>query len=289
MEKPQDAIEGGDLMSDELAWDVLEQLAEAGVKSITFTGGGEPTLHPHFNKIAWRAHALGLELGIYTHGGHIDIERAVLLKSTFKWVYISLDECTPEAFKASKGVGRFEAVLAGIRNLVDAEGDATITVGFLLHKDNCRQVYNMVQLGTSLGVDYVQFRPLLDYEPNRDTTWTTEAVAHLKYYADDPFVIADTSRFAMYAAWKEHGYATCNWSALQTVITPNGKVWTCTDKREHPDALLGDLSVETFEMLWARRGGPCQVNAGCRLLCKGHLGNLEMTQIFADAPHQNFV
>ncbi len=295
MDKPQDAIVGGDLMDTQLAKRILRQLREAGIKSITWTGGGEPTLHPDFNNIVAAAHFMGLEQGIYTHGGHIDSERAGILKEAFTWVYISLDECTPETFKEKKGVNRFEAVLAGIRNLVAAKGDATITVGFLLHKDNCRQVYNMVQLADSLGVDFVQFRPLIAEsmtEPSllsENTTWVTEAIAHLQYYQDDPFVIADISRFAMYRDWTGHGYATCNGSALQTVITPNGKMWICTDKREHADALLGDLSVDSFADIWARSGGPHGVTRTCRVMCRWHIGNEMMDGMFKEIPHSSFI
>jgi len=111
----------------------------------------------------------------------------------------------------------------------------------------------------------------------------------LQQWANDPFVIADMERFAMYGGWAGHGYPTCNWSALQTVITPNGKVWRCTNKREHPDALVGDLSIESFDALWERSGGPCQVNATCRTLCRGHLANLALGEVLAPSPHANFV
>jgi hypothetical protein len=89
--------------------------------------------------------------------------------------------------------------------------------------------------------------------------------------------------------WRGHGYKTCNWSALQTVITPNGKVWRCTNKREHPDALLGDLSIESFEAMWARSGGPCAVDGACRILCRGHFANQTLDGVMTEMPHANFI
>jgi MoaA/NifB/PqqE/SkfB family radical SAM enzyme len=301
-DKPGGAVAGGDLMDYNLAEAILEQLHEAGVKSITWTGGGEPTLHPDFDKIIVDAATYHhLEQGIYTHGGHIDKDRALLLKSMFTWVFVSLDECTPEAYKASKGVDRFEAACNGIRHLVAAEFEptvvknATVGVGFLLHRHNFNQVRQMVELGRELGADYVQFRPTVHFEQDapgqlcEDTTWVNWAIGHLNAYADDPFVIADVERFKMYKDWTSHPYKTCNWSALQTVITPNGKVWRCTNKREHPDALLGDLSVESFADVWARSGGPCQVDGGCRVLCRGHISNLTLDKVMQEMPHGNFI
>lgn len=294
-DKPQGAVAGGDLMDTDLAFAILEQLHENGVKSLTWTGGGEPTLHPDFDRIVRYAGALHLEQGMYTHGGHIDNTRAVRLKNVFTWVFVSLDECTAESYKASKGVDRFQQATDGIRRLVQAEGKATIGVGFLLHRHNYNKVRDMVALGHELGVDYVQFRPTVHFEQENpdalceDTTWVNWAIGHLNAYAGDPFVIADIERFKMYRSWKGHDYPTCYWSALQTVITPNGKVWRCTNKREHPDALLGDLSKETFAAMWARSGGACAVDGACRILCRGEIANRTLDKVMRPMPHAEFI
>lgn len=293
--RPVGAINSGDLMDLDLAHHILRQLSSEGVKSVTWSGGGEPTLHPYFMGITASAMLLGLDQGIYTHGGHIDEDRARMLKQLFKWVYVSLDECTADAFKASKGVNRFDAVLDGIRRLVAAPGDAAIGIGFLLHPGNFREIYHMVKLGRDLGVDYVQFRPTVRYQQDapgelaEDTAWVTEAILRLGQYAHDSFVVADIERFKMYRDWQGHGYSTCHWSALQTVISPNGMMWRCTNKTEHPDALLGDLSVESFADVWARSGGACAVDGKCRTMCIGHLKNATLSAVFAETPHTNFI
>lgn len=293
--KPVGAIPGGDLMDGDLIDPILEQLSEAGVKSVTWTGGGEPTLHPRFDDIVRCADAWGLEQGLYTHGGHISDERAFLLKRTLKWVYVSLDECTREDFQRSKGVDRFEQVLEGICRLVIAPGSATIGVGFLLHRRNVGQIDHMVHLGRKLGVNYVQFRPVIAYsatEPGQlveDVQWVNTAINGLRRYAGDSFVQADPWRFEAYRDWTGHGYPTCHWSALQTVITPNGKVWRCTDKREHAGALLGDLTEESFVAIWERAGGPCRVDSGCRVMCRGHVSNVTLDAIMTETEHVNFI
>ncbi len=295
MAGPEGAVSGGDLMDYDLAVRILEDLSLSGVKSVTWTGGGEPTLSPDFDDIVWNANYYGLEQGMYTHGGHINSGRAQTIKAFFTWVFVSLDECTPEAYKTSKGINRFQQATDGIRHLVSAEGNATIGVGFLLHRDNFNQVPQMVALGRQLGVDYVQFRPTVHFEQDapgelvEDTAWMSWAIGHLHAYAGDSFVIADIERFRRYQHWQGHGYSTCFWSALQTVITPNGKVWRCTNKREHPDALLGDLSVESFADVWARSGGPCQVDNKCRIACRGDISNLTLTPLMAQQVHANFI
>jgi len=293
--KPLGAMASGDLMDYELAKSILRQLKQAGVKSVTWSGGGEPTIHRQFDEVIEYAHSVGLDQGLYTHGGNIDEERASIIKGTLTWAFVSLDECTPETFQQSKGVNRFDAVLDGIRRLVAAEGEATIGLGFLLHKGNFNQARDMVKLGRSLGVDYVQFRPTILYQQDapgelaEDTKWISWAVGWLNEFAGDSFVIADIERFRMYQNWTGHGYPTCFGAALQTAISPNGMMWRCTNKTEHPDALLGDLSVESFADVWKRSGGPCAVDATCRVMCRQHLANGTMTELAKEMPHRNFV
>lgn len=291
-EKPANAIPGGDLMETSLALDIIRQLAEAGVQSITWTGGGEPTLHPAFNEIIEYARGL-VSQGIYTHGGHIDNERAQLLKETMTFVYVSLDAIDRKSYFESKGVDRFNAACDGIRRLTVFDSGATVGVGFLVTETNYRDVGQAALLADALGADYVQYRPVIRYSQDRpgelaeDTGWLTAAMEEIARL-DSPNVEADLARFRMYRDWTGHGYPTCWWVTLQTVITPNGMVWRCVNQREHASALLGDLSVEPFRDVWERATAHT-VDGDCRVSCRGHMSNLALAEIMADRPHPEFV
>lgn len=293
--KPDGMLDCGDLMTTDLAMRIIFELHRAGVKSLTWSGGGEPTLHPDFNRIIEYAQLAGIEQGIYTHGGHIDNTKAQLMKQSMTFVYVSLDECSEAAFYKSKGVRRFWDVLDGIQRLTSAQGSAVVGVGFLLHPGNVADIGEMVALGHQLGATYVQFRPIIHYEQNapsqlvEDTTWINQAINGLRAYAGDPFVQADTWRFEMYRDWHGHGYTTCNWTALQTVITPNGHLWRCVNRRGHSGAFLGDLTQERFVDIWQRNGGTCAVGNDCRVMCRGHLSNLTLDAIMTQPAHANFI
>jgi len=83
--------------------------------------------------------------------------------------------------------------------------------------------------------------------------------------------------------------STRYWKSLQAVITPNGYMWTCTNKMEHADAVLGDLSAESFADIWARAGSPCGTDSGCRVACRGDLANQTLNEVMTLTPHANFV
>lgn len=293
--KPDGLLSCGDLIDFDLANRVLYEIQASGVESVTWSGGGEPTLHPRFCDIITYAARTGLEQGIYTNGANLPDRHVQLLKDLFTFVYISLDECQRDDYKRSKGVDRFDDVCLNISRLVIARGSATIGIGFLLHIGNVGDIDRMVALGRHLGVDYVQFRPIINYDQScpsqlvEDTQWVNRAINDLRKYAGDPFVQSDIQRFEMYRDWRNHSYSTCNWSALQTVITPNGHVWRCTNKRGHPDGLLGDLTQDSFANIWRRSGGTCQVNDKCRVMCRGAIPNLTLDSIMTVPAHKAFI
>ena len=291
--KPPNWVSGGDLMGTDFALELVDQLAEAGVRSVTWTGGGEPTLHRDFDIIV--QHGAGrIAQGVYTHGGHVNPIRAAVLKQACTFVYVSLDAVDADFYRRAKGVDRFDKACDGIRHLVAASGDATVGIGYLVTADNWRQIPDAVTLCRDLGADYVQFRPTILYDqekpdvPDDDREWLDAAVRLLGWVANESNVIADIGRFEMYRDWDGHNYETCFWSGLQTVVTPNGKVWTCVNKREHAGAEIGDLTVESFAAVWARHK-LAKVTGDCRVMCRGHLANLALDEVMRPREHADFV
>lgn len=278
--KPGGLLDMGDVMDGKLARSILAQLAAAGVRSVSWTGGGEPTLHPDFVGII---RDCPLPQGIYTNGTLIDTQRAAVMKQRMEWVYVSLDRHTRAAYQEYKKTDAFIAAMRGITNLVEAEGRATIGVGFLIGERNYRDVFEIVQFAQMLGVHYVQFRPEIHYnaahpqERPAGLEWIDKAIERLRVVEDVPGVVVDISRFEMYRDWQAHPYPLCHWAQIQAVITPNGRVWTCVNRRGFEGDCLGDLSRETFSDVWARSQAK-EVDGLCRVMCRGHIPNLTLTK-----------
>ena len=55
-----------DSLSIGLARDIITQLAEAKVRGLIFTGGGEPLCHPYIKEGVKLAYELGLDIGFIT-------------------------------------------------------------------------------------------------------------------------------------------------------------------------------------------------------------------------------
>lgn len=293
--KPAGATSGGDLADPVMVERAIKQVAAAGVQGVVWTGGGEPTLHPHFDSIIGWAALAGLSQGMYTHGGHISQERGGRIRDTFTWVVISLDRHTPEGYSAYKRVSpnRFKDACAGVEAL--AGGTCTVGASFLLDEGSWQDAPAMLALARSLGAAYTTFRPMIIFDqtspslPTDDRSWITEAAPMLRAMAAHPDVECDVDRFLMYRDWQGRKYSVCRGIRYNTTITPDGRVWVCPNRREFAGSELGDLSKESFSSIWARHPGQWTNFADCRAMCRLHLLNLTLDVIERPHAHASFV
>ena len=59
-----------------LAERIIDELGEAGVRALIFTGGGEPLCHPDTPDMVTRARARGMDVGFITNGQLLKPESA---------------------------------------------------------------------------------------------------------------------------------------------------------------------------------------------------------------------
>lgn len=285
----------GDMADPAIVRQLLTEAAAMGVRGIVWSGGGEPTLHPDWPDLVRHAHDVGLEQGIYTHGGRIAADTAELARSLLAWVVVSLDAADEHAYAAYKRVStaRFHAACNGVRHLVG--GSAVVGVSFLLSDDNWVQAAKMLTLARTLGATYTTFRPLIETSPAEpariaaDRTWVSWCEPLLRELAKEQDVELDVSRFLAYRDWQGHGYAQCHGPTLSTTVTPDGRVWICPNRREFAGSCIGDLRVESFPALWARHAGAWTVDRDCRAMCRLHPVNATLNAVLAPRQHEAFI
>lgn len=280
----------GDLLSADLVIEILPQLASYGIRSVTWSGGGEPLTNPDALRILRAAYANGIKQGLYTNGTMIDRNSAATIAACCEWVYVSMDEPDKRSYALRKRANKFHDAVRGIQELVDY--GVTVGVGFLIDEQNVGRTADMIRLGESLDVAYVQFRPLIRWNDRRlcdtkdDVSWYA-AVNWESIHSDTVRVEIDPQRFRRYGNWCGHGYDVCWWSGIQCVITPDGRVWTCCNRRGFDGSCLGDLNCHSFAEIWAKRP-IAKVDENCRVMCRGHLPNLELHEIFRERTHADF-
>ena len=81
-----------DKMPTEKVFQALESFKAIGVTGVEFTGGGEPSIHPHFKEIVRYAKDLGFSLGICTNAARFGLDRPIKkdIVELFDWVRMGM-------------------------------------------------------------------------------------------------------------------------------------------------------------------------------------------------------
>jgi MoaA/NifB/PqqE/SkfB family radical SAM enzyme len=149
------------MIAKEKAESIIRDAASLGVKSIIFTGGGEPSAHPHHMELFELALSLGLDCGLNTNG--VIFRRgweAILPK--FKYARFSVDAGTAEEYAAIRRCPpvQYGQALGNIRQLrdeCDRQGSAcVIGAGYVVTPDNWQNLDRGVRALREAGCHYVR-------------------------------------------------------------------------------------------------------------------------------------
>lgn len=143
---------------------LIKDLKEMDCKNMEFCGGGEPTMHPQFEKIVKMFGEDGnFILGVITNG---TLMKQKFLDSDlakyFNYIRVSVDASNPKTYNSIRRSDDFDKVITGIKSLVDYKKknnlDVNVSIRFLMFKDNIHEMISMYDLAERLGVDAVNFR-----------------------------------------------------------------------------------------------------------------------------------
>jgi radical SAM protein with 4Fe4S-binding SPASM domain len=139
-------------LSTQEAMNVIDNISEAGVSVLTFSGG-EPLVRSDIFTVIERATDAGLLCTIASNGTLITKHTAQQLrKSGVRRVEIGLDGCNAETHDFLRNApGAFEATIQGITNCVKAGFDEVCTT-MTLHERNIDELQSTVELAEALGV-----------------------------------------------------------------------------------------------------------------------------------------
>ena len=158
---------------DELTTDeclrLIDELSEAGVVSVTFSGG-EPLMRKDFFEVASYAAKKGLVVFLATNGTLIDKDTAKKLKEIgVEYVEISIDSATKEPHEAFRGLGTFDKAVNAVKYCVE-EGIPLVGIATTLTAKN-EAIDETLKFAKELGANQVVF---LNYVPARGATGNLE-------------------------------------------------------------------------------------------------------------------
>lgn len=214
--------------------DILYQLFDMGCKSITFTGGGEPTCHPQFNLMISFALKLGFKIGLITNGIGLDLIKDYW--NDFEFIRVSLDHSNTEDYYKNKKTHYFDKICRNIFNVVQQSStDIGISAIYTTEKD----AQDFIDLGSVLGVKYTQIKPLVN---NKVETTNTQLNQLNK---DNSFA---TERYLINGS-----NLPCKIAGLIGQVGADGKYYYCCIHRGNPKYVIGDLRTESLQDLIEKR------------------------------------
>lgn len=291
-------------LAPDVAERTIHELSALGVKSITFTGGGEPTMYQHLGKMLRLSKTLGLDVALITNGLRKFSPKTIV--ETCTWVRFSVDAYDRESYIQSKRVDGFERVCRNIKELVGEKkhrhAGCTIGVGILTEAIGLRKLAQAAEVFKPFGVDYIQFRPitfLSNDERNQSHTlrWDEEDYIKAKSFESDAYKV-----FISAAKYRNRGndisqrnYKHCTGVFFSCVIGATGDVWICCHMRGNKKFSIGNINDKTFTEIWhdAKKRNSVHARIGnfeeCMPLCRFHGQNTLLANINWQPQHVNFL
>jgi cyclic pyranopterin phosphate synthase len=248
----KDKVSNDSIDSDNLIT-AIDELKTLGLKAINWTGGGEPTLHPHFEGIIAYVDDLGIKQGLFTNA-----YEPIPLANKFEWIRVSL---TPKGFGSIKVPDvPFGICVNQIKQHTPAD------------------LLSFVKQSKSIGASYFQIRPALENNYKNQP------------YLDKPDFLKqqETNKFKVYLtdykyseAMKPKEYDECYGYHFCPSIDWKGNVLSCLYLANSPDYIFGNINTEHIMDIWKRIPEKVKVFEGCQACCKNH----EINRLLYEVKH----
>jgi len=289
---------------------LLDELAQAGLKSVLFAGEGEPLVHPDLAKMVLRAYDRGIDVGLFTNGQLLTRELAEAMLPALTFVRFSFNGGGRDNYAAIHSVRpeAFDTVVANIAAACEIRDRRALTVDigaqFVLLPENRERLLSAVATLKECGVDYLAIKPFMQregqsyrmesgqYEQESLQALFAEAESH----STDSFrVIARKDTFQDYGT---RNYCNCFGTSFIAVLNSAGVLSSCLPYWEREEFSFGSIYQQSFQEIW-HSPKRAQIKEhlertldaqGCPPNCRPHAINQFLADILhPEVKHINFI
>lgn len=229
---------------------LVEEFAGFGVKSISWTGGGEPTLHPSFPKFIEFAYWAGIKQGLFTNG----LKSIEYDPTLFEWIRVSKTnlDWNEEVLRTLR-----PCKTLGMCINYNGEADEKIIEKTLEIAEKLDSLKESAEYST-----YVQVRPALEIGGKM----TEKEVPKIKH----PLLHITDYKFLGAGAARE--YSVCEAYHFAPFVWQDGDVDVCGYHRKNPKFNLGNLYSRgengRFRHIMQNAPKVMPVVGNCQVCCK---------------------
>jgi len=262
----------------EKAREILTDAAQMGSKAVTFAGGGDPTMHPDFEKLILHSKEAGLEAALFSNCYEMNDSLIETIVRECTWMRVSLDADGPEIYKKTHAMGEeeFNQAIGNVRKITsrarETGSDLRVGICYLMGPHTVKGIYTGAKLAKDLGAQEIRFRPFFNFEDRREGTAITrlmdiqvkkgrdrneqvkeirEQLARAEELRDDGFSVSYPDyRVAALEGKGPRGFSTCYYPQFSASITADMKLYPCCPLKSIPEYEIGDLSNASFREVW---------------------------------------
>ncbi len=255
-----DWARGNNTLKTDVLLENIKDMAEHGVKSICFSGAGEPLLHKDFSFFVKKTKDFGIDVSFSTNGILFNEKLAEETLPYLSWIRFSIDAATPETHSKIHGTSEsdFQKILDNLENAVKIKKISNhrviLGVQFLLIEENSHEILKIAEICKNLGVDNLQIKPY-SQNPNSINKMNIDYNKFLDL--KEKLVEFNTDNFKVFfrinrlgSVSGEQDYETCFGLPFFAIINEKGNVVPCHLFYNEEDYSYGNIYEKKFSEIW---------------------------------------
>ena len=245
-------------LKSEIVLKTLPELIKYGTKAITWTGGGEPTVHKDFFRLLNIAYKLGLDNGLLTNGSLLKEEYDKQLLKQLVFLRISMAGGNRKAYQKVQGRDDFDKVINNLKRIGDLKkkikSKTTLGVAFLENKENADRLEDFVETLINSNCDYLQVRRDNYIKENEKKWWDSnigKKCEELVKYTRPKGMDILTEGYVTFQKFIKYP-KKCFAHNFVMAINAEGYVTFCKNTKDNPKFYIGNLNKESFKNIWLK-------------------------------------
>ena len=281
-----------DQIPREKLMEMLQDFKDMGVLAVTYSGGGEPLVHPDINEALEQTLNHGIDLSIITNGQRLNGRSAELLGRAH-WVRVSLDYTNPKTFtRIRKRPGSwFDEIEKNMQDFsMTKDPDCDFEANFVVNEHNANEVYDAAVMLKDWGLTNVRFAPVWSPEMGRYHAPFKERVieqldrAKAEIHEPSVFEIGESYRRDFEISGRsERTFPRCYFMEIVPAVGADQVVYTCHNKAYDGSGAIGSVKTQSFRDMWfSDETAEFFKNFDPRTTCNHQCSNDEKNRIYQE-------
>lgn len=236
----------------------VETVAEAGVRAIIFSGGGEPLMNPAALTAITRARQLGLDVALFTNGVPISEAGAKILARDCSWIRVHLDAVTPDLYRKRHGLdpAKVDRVRQNMMRISAAGGRVELGLGSVINPETAPDIEGLARFAFETGCGFFQAKHDFELlESSEYARWWREDVVPLLRRIETEYRPRGLAvQFTLADYTRRPTAERCHIHHLTTAVNARGDYAFCKRLRDRPDWAAGNVGDASLrEVLASKR------------------------------------